>query len=34
MEMGTEESGDDKVADRVSLLTGSWKPHFACMVTQ
>jgi hypothetical protein len=34
MEMGTGESGNDKVVDRVSLLTGSRKPHFACMVTQ
>jgi hypothetical protein len=31
-EAGTGESDDDKVAYSVSLSTGSWKPHFACVV--
>jgi hypothetical protein len=31
-EVGTEESGDNKVADSVSLSTGSQKPHFAHVV--
>jgi hypothetical protein len=31
-EVGTRESGDDEVADSVSLSVGSRKPHFARMV--
>jgi hypothetical protein len=31
-EVGTGESGDDEVADSVSLPTDSWKPRFACVV--
>jgi hypothetical protein len=31
-EVGTEESGDDEVADNVSLSTGNWKPRFARVV--
>jgi hypothetical protein len=32
MEMGIGESGDDEVANSVSLLVDSWKPHFARVV--
>jgi hypothetical protein len=32
MEVGTGESGDDEVANSVSLSADSWKPRFAHMV--
>jgi hypothetical protein len=32
MEVGTEESGDDEVADNVRLSVGNWKPRFARVV--
>jgi hypothetical protein len=32
MEMGIGESGDDEVANSVSLLVNSRKPRFACVV--
>jgi hypothetical protein len=31
-EVGIGESGDDEVADKVSLSAGSWKPCFARVV--
>jgi hypothetical protein len=32
MDVGTEERGNNEVADMVSLSVGSWKPHFTRVV--